>query len=45
MGTPGNYIGALDLGTTSDRFIIFDRSGGIVGVTQDDGQNLAATDD
>jgi glycerol kinase len=28
------YIGALDLGTTSNRFIIFDRSGNIVGLDQ-----------
>jgi glycerol kinase len=34
MSETRNYIGALDLGTTSDRFIIFDRSGGIVGVGQ-----------
>jgi glycerol kinase len=30
----GTYIGALDLGTTSNRFIIFDRSGRIVGLDQ-----------
>ncbi|MFZ1983033.1 MAG: FGGY family carbohydrate kinase, partial [Desulfatitalea sp.] len=30
----GEYIGALDLGTTSNRFIIFDRRGRIVGVDQ-----------
>lgn len=30
----GNYIGALDLGTTSNRFIIFDRQGRIVGLDQ-----------
>jgi glycerol kinase len=30
----GNYIGALDLGTTSNRFIVFDRRGRIVGVSQ-----------
>jgi glycerol kinase len=28
------YIGALDLGTTSNRFIIFDHSGRIVGLDQ-----------
>ena len=30
----GTYIGAVDLGTTSNRFIIFDRRGRIVGVDQ-----------
>ncbi|SHE71421.1 glycerol kinase [Desulfacinum infernum DSM 9756] len=30
----GAYIGALDLGTTSNRFIIFDREGRIVGLDQ-----------
>ncbi len=30
----GEYIGALDLGTTSNRFIIFDRWGQIVGLHQ-----------
>jgi glycerol kinase len=30
----GNYIGALDLGTTSNRFIIFDTRGRIVGLDQ-----------
>ncbi len=29
-----DYIGALDLGTTSDRFIIFDRRGRIMGLDQ-----------
>ena len=29
-----DYIGALDLGTTSNRFIIFDRKGRIVGLDQ-----------
>jgi glycerol kinase len=29
-----SYIGALDLGTTSNRFILFDRQGQIVGVDQ-----------
>ena len=28
------YIGALDLGTTSNRFMVFDKSGNIVGVDQ-----------
>jgi glycerol kinase len=30
----GDYIGALDLGTTSNRFIIFDRQAKIVGIGQ-----------
>ncbi len=30
----GKYIGALDLGTTSNRFIIFDRDGRIIGLDQ-----------
>ncbi len=30
----GSYIGALDLGTTSNRFIVFDRRGRIVGSAQ-----------
>ena len=30
----GKYIGALDLGTTSNRFIIFDHGGQIVGLDQ-----------
>lgn len=30
----GDYIGALDLGTTSNRFIIFDRQGRIAGLDQ-----------
>jgi glycerol kinase len=30
----GEYIGALDLGTTSNRFIIFDQRGRIVGEYQ-----------
>ena len=30
----GKYIGALDLGTTSNRFIIFDHSGQIIGLDQ-----------
>ena len=29
-----SYIGALDLGTTSNRFILFDHQGLIVGVDQ-----------
>jgi glycerol kinase len=30
----GNFIGALDLGTTSNRFIVFDPAGRIVGLDQ-----------
>lgn len=40
MSETRNYIGALDLGTTSDRFIIFDRSGGIVGVGQKEHEQI-----
>ncbi|MGZ6268418.1 MAG: glycerol kinase GlpK [Candidatus Limnocylindrales bacterium] len=29
-----NYVGALDQGTTSTRFMIFDHSGGVVGIHQ-----------
>lgn len=36
----GNYIGALDLGTTSNRFIIFDRRGRIVGVGQKEHEQI-----
>ncbi|MFC1533325.1 glycerol kinase GlpK [Thermodesulfobacteriota bacterium] len=34
------YIGAVDLGTTSNRFIIFDHSGGIVGVSQKEHEQI-----
>ena len=40
MGKTGNYIGALDLGTTSARFIVFNRSGGIVGVGQKEHEQI-----
>jgi glycerol kinase len=30
----GNYIGAVDLGTTSNRFVLFDHQGRIVGLDQ-----------
>ena len=30
----GEFIGALDLGTTSNRFVIFDRRGRIVGTRE-----------
>src|SRR6266481_3526339 len=33
-GTVPNYIGALDQGTTSTRFIVFDRAGQIVTTAQ-----------
>jgi glycerol kinase len=34
------YIGAVDLGTTSNRFIIFDRQGRIVGVDQKEHEQI-----
>ncbi len=34
------YIGALDLGTTSNRFIIFDRQGQIVGMDQKEHEQI-----
>jgi len=36
----GNYIGAVDLGTTSNRFIIFDRQGHIVGLDQKEHEQI-----
>lgn len=36
----GNYIGALDLGTTSNRFIVFDRGGRIVGMDQKEHEQI-----
>ncbi len=36
----GNYIGALDLGTTSNRFIVFDPYGQIVGVDQKEHEQI-----
>ncbi len=36
----GDYIGALDLGTTSNRFIIFDRQGYIVGLDQKEHEQI-----
>ncbi|MFP4256429.1 MAG: glycerol kinase GlpK [Desulfobacterales bacterium] len=36
----GNYIGALDLGTTSNRFIIFDRRARIVGSSQKEHEQI-----
>ena len=35
-----NYIGALDQGTTSNRFIIFDHSGNIVGLDQKEHEQI-----
>ena len=35
-----NYVGALDQGTTSNRFIIFDRSGNIVGLNQKEHEQI-----
>src|ERR1700712_323590 len=35
-----NYIGAIDQGTTSTRFIIFDRSGRIVSVAQKEHEQI-----
>jgi glycerol kinase len=35
-----NYVGALDQGTTSTRFIIFDHSGGIVSVDQKEHEQI-----
>ncbi|MFP3981586.1 MAG: glycerol kinase GlpK [Desulfobacterales bacterium] len=36
----GEYIGALDLGTTSNRFIVFDRRGRIVGSYQKEHEQI-----
>ncbi|MBL0716275.1 MAG: glycerol kinase GlpK [Desulfosarcina sp.] len=36
----GNYIGAVDLGTTSNRFVIFDRQGHIVGLDQQEHEQI-----
>ena len=35
-----NYIGAIDQGTTSTRFIVFDRSGGTVAVSQKEHEQI-----
>ena len=35
-----NYVGALDQGTTSNRFIIFDHSGNIVGLDQKEHEQI-----
>src|SRR5918995_2062987 len=34
------YVGAIDQGTTSSRFIVFDRSGGIVAVGQKEHEQI-----
>ena len=34
------YIGAIDQGTTSSRFIVFDRAGAIVSVAQKEHQQI-----
>jgi glycerol kinase len=36
----GKYIGALDLGTTSNRFIIFDRRGHMIGMDQKEHEQI-----
>ena len=36
----GNYIGAIDQGTTSSRFMVFDRSGKIVSVAQKEHEQI-----
>ncbi len=36
----GNYIGAIDQGTTSTRFMVFDRSGRIVSVAQKEHEQI-----
>ena len=35
-----DYVGALDQGTTSTRFMIFDHSGGVVGVDQKEHEQI-----
>jgi glycerol kinase len=35
-----NYVGALDQGTTSNRFIIFDHGGNIVGLDQKEHEQI-----
>jgi len=36
----GDYIGAVDLGTTSNRFIVFDRQGRIIGLDQKEHEQI-----
>ena len=36
----GSYIGAIDQGTTSTRFTVFDRSGGIVAFAQKEHEQI-----
>jgi glycerol kinase len=40
MKTMANYIGAIDQGTTSSRFIVFDRSGRIVSTAQKEHEQI-----
>ena len=40
MDTAKRYIGAIDQGTTSTRFIVFDRAGGIVASAQKEHQQI-----
>jgi glycerol kinase len=35
-----NYVGALDQGTTSTRFMIFDHSGQVVGIDQKEHEQI-----
>ena len=35
-----NYIGAIDQGTTSTRFIVFDRSGRVISMAQKEHQQI-----
>jgi glycerol kinase len=37
---PETYIGALDLGTTSNRFILFDHQGQMVGLDQKEHEQI-----
>ena len=36
----GNYVGAIDQGTTSTRFIVFDQTGRIVSVAQKEHEQI-----
>jgi glycerol kinase len=36
----GNYIGAIDQGTTSTRFIVFDRSGRVISIAQKEHEQI-----
>src|SRR5262249_29864721 len=39
-GKMKNYIGAIDQGTTSTRFIVFDRSGRVLGIAQKEHEQI-----